>query len=139
MANPDGHHIVEAGGNQPYIQRKNANNTGCNIYPPKDSDATMLGVDLNRNFPFKWACCQGASDDPCSQLYRGPSAGSEDETQAITSKLRSLIPDQRGPGDNDSAPLGATGFYESMHTTAKTNFYPWNYSQNPTPNGADLR
>ncbi len=31
IANPDGHHIVEAGGNSPYYQRKNANYTnGCN-------------------------------------------------------------------------------------------------------------
>src|SRR5947207_3798588 len=64
MANPDGHHIVEAGGGNPYYQRKNANNAdGCSIWPPVNSD--QFGVDLNRNFPFLWGCCGGSTSDPC--------------------------------------------------------------------------
>ncbi|KXN66904.1 peptidase M14, carboxypeptidase A, partial [Conidiobolus coronatus NRRL 28638] len=40
------------------------------------------GVDLNRNFPFRWGG-PGASTSPISDTYRGESAGSELETQAI--------------------------------------------------------
>src|SRR6476469_7345346 len=33
MLNPDGHHVVEQGGNMPFSQRKNLDNAnGCSIY-----------------------------------------------------------------------------------------------------------
>lgn len=42
------------------------------------------GVDLNRNYGFQWGYnSMGSSDDPSSELYRGPSAFSEPETQAV--------------------------------------------------------
>ena len=58
--NPDGHHIVEAGGggNSPYMYRKNGNNVGgegCS-WPPTAFD--HFGVDNNRNFPFQWGLLQ---------------------------------------------------------------------------------
>ncbi|HST03401.1 MAG TPA: M14 family zinc carboxypeptidase [Chloroflexia bacterium] len=136
VASPDSHHIAEAGGDQPLLQRKNANTTGCSTFNPNGDNT--FGVDLNRNFPFEWACCQGASDDPCSQLYRGPSAGSENETQAIVTTLKSLIPDQRGPANTDPAPLLTTGIVESLHSFAKINFYPWNFLADFSPNHTDL-
>ena len=41
------------------------------------------GVDLNRNFPYKWGYDnEGSSDQPTDETYRGPSPGSEPETQA---------------------------------------------------------
>ncbi|KXN66908.1 Zn-dependent exopeptidase, partial [Conidiobolus coronatus NRRL 28638] len=45
------------------------------------------GVDINRNFPYKWGG-PGASEDPYEIDYRGPSAGSELETKAITSYFK---------------------------------------------------
>src|SRR3990172_2758111 len=52
--------------------RKNRrNNGGC------------FGVDLNRNYPYGWGYDNGSSNNPCSDTYRGPSAGSEPESQAI--------------------------------------------------------
>ncbi|WP_340381069.1 M14 family zinc carboxypeptidase [Streptomyces sp. SS7] len=42
------------------------------------------GVDLNRNFPYKWGYDdEGSSPNPTSQTYRGASAGSEPETKAL--------------------------------------------------------
>jgi len=41
------------------------------------------GVDLNANFPFYWDEINIMRDRPRSELYRGPSAGSENETQAL--------------------------------------------------------
>jgi carboxypeptidase T len=139
MLNPDGHHIVEAGGggSNPYWQRKNANNTnGCTTWPP--TSGTQFGVDLNRNFPFLWGCCGGSSTAACSQTYRGSSAGSEIETQSVTAKIRELIPDQRGPNNSDPAPITTTGVYQNMHTVAELNLYPWGWTTSPAPNGADL-
>jgi len=39
------------------------------------------GVDINRNYPYKWGACNGSSGSTGSQTYRGESAGSEPETQ----------------------------------------------------------
>jgi hypothetical protein len=139
MFNPDGHHIVEAGGggSNPYWQRKNANNTnGCTVWPPTSS--SQFGVDLNRNFPFMWGCCGGSSTSPCTQTYRGSAAGSEIESQAVIAKIRELIPDQRGPNINDAAPITTTGVYQNMHTVAELNLYPWGQTSSPAPNSADL-
>ncbi len=134
MLNPDGHHMVEAGGNNPYLQRKNGDRTYCTGWPPPG-----IGIDLNRNFTFLWACCGGSSGSPCSETYRGPSAGSEEETQAVMNKVRELIPDQRGPNINDPAPITTTGVYQNMHSNASLNLYPWGMSgYSNAPNHADL-
>ena len=42
------------------------------------------GVDLNRNFGYMWGYDdEGSSPDPYSETYRGASAFSEPETQAL--------------------------------------------------------
>ena len=40
------------------------------------------GVDNNRNYPYMWVG-DGSSGNPCDDDYRGPSAGSEPENQAL--------------------------------------------------------
>ncbi|MET9446498.1 M14 family metallopeptidase [Streptomyces cinerochromogenes] len=46
--------------------------------------STGDGVDLNRNFAFKWGYDdEGSSPNPTSQTYRGASPGSEPETRAL--------------------------------------------------------
>jgi hypothetical protein len=137
--NPDGHHIVEAGGggNSPYYYRKNGNNVGgggCS-WPPTAFD--HFGVDNNRNFPFHWGCCNGSSGAVCDQTYRGTSAGSDPETMAIFNMIRTLVPDQRGPGDTDPAPITATGVYQNIHTDAAVNLYTWGWSSTQMPNYAE--
>lgn len=42
------------------------------------------GVDVNRNYPYAWNTCNGSSGSTSSDTYRGPSAGSEPETKAVT-------------------------------------------------------
>jgi carboxypeptidase T len=142
MVNPDGHHMVEFGGNNPISigQRKNANYTnGCTTWSTGDN-GSQLGTDNNRNFPFLWGCCGGSSTAACSQTYRGSSSGSDPETQAIVNKLRSLIPDQRGAAITDAAPITTTGVYQSMHSSASLNLFPWGFQTTPhAPNDADLR
>jgi hypothetical protein len=140
MLNPDGHHIVESGGGgqSPYYQRKNANNTnGCTTWPP--SAFSQFGTDNNRNFPFMWNCCGGSSSAPCDQTYHGTGGGSDPETQASVTQVRLLIPDQRGPNINDPAPLTATGVLMDMHSNASLNLYPWGFTGSPSPNNAELQ
>jgi hypothetical protein len=46
------------------------------------------GVDCNRNFTYQWGYDnQGSSPTPSAETYRGPSAGSEPETQAMMNFL----------------------------------------------------
>ncbi|MDH6625445.1 murein tripeptide amidase MpaA [Streptomyces sp. LBL] len=46
--------------------------------------STGDGVDLNRNFPYKWGYDdEGSSPTPTSETYRGAAPGSEPETQAL--------------------------------------------------------
>ncbi|MFA8450821.1 MAG: M14 family metallopeptidase [Bacteroidales bacterium] len=49
----------------------------------KNADGS-LGIDLNRNYPYQWAFDnKGSSDRPGSETYRGESAASEAEVQAV--------------------------------------------------------
>jgi hypothetical protein len=46
--------------------------------------STGDGVDLNRNFAYKWGYDdEGSSPNPTSQTYRGPGPNSEPETKAL--------------------------------------------------------
>lgn len=66
------------------------------------------GVDLGRNFPIEWT--SGGSNDPESNFYRGPSAGSEPETQAIMT-LATHYPNAIAALDHhNSAGLSSQGF-----------------------------
>ncbi|KAI9012343.1 hypothetical protein DFJ74DRAFT_734274 [Hyaloraphidium curvatum] len=76
--NPDGYTYAHKGSGQ-RLWRKNRRSNGLGSY----------GVDLNRNFPVHWGET-GSSSLPFSEIYQGPSAGSEPETQAIMSFSRSL-------------------------------------------------
>ncbi len=51
------------------------------------------GVDLNRNYPYQWGYDdEGSSPDPYDETYRGPSAGSEPETQTVMNLIDSIDP-----------------------------------------------
>ncbi|KAG7173136.1 carboxypeptidase B-like isoform X2 [Homarus americanus] len=69
MANPDGY--VHTWTNN-RLWRKNRRN---------NPDSSCDGVDLNRNWDFDYGV--GASPHPCGETYRGTSAFSEPETQAL--------------------------------------------------------
>ncbi len=76
IVNPDGYEynrsIAPNGGG---MQRKNMRNT-CN--------GSADGIDPNRNYDYMWGLDnQGSSPDPCNETYRGTSAFSEPETQAV--------------------------------------------------------
>ena len=77
VANPDGYDWTFEPGQR--LWRKNLrDNTGDGVITPGD------GVDLNRNYPTKWGYDnEGSSPSPASETYRGPSPGSEPETQAL--------------------------------------------------------
>jgi carboxypeptidase T len=136
VINPDGRKIVEGGGNSPYYQRKNANNTrGSCADPPTSSD--QYGVDLNRNATFHWGGV-GSSTSACTQTYRGVSAASEPETASAQALFNSLFADRRGNAITDAAPATTTGTFMTYHSYAGLVLYPWSDNNSPAPNGAKL-
>ena len=78
MVNPDGvHAFLEL---SMYAGRKNGRDTdGDGHYAAGD------GVDLNRNYPFRWHGLGeiGSRSPPRDDWYRGPAPASEPETQAM--------------------------------------------------------
>jgi carboxypeptidase T len=52
----------------------------------RESDWQSGGIDLNRNYGYKWGIKDsGSSPNECAEDYRGASAFSEPETQAVKS------------------------------------------------------
>lgn len=77
-ANPDGYdYTFKSADNR--LWRKNLRDVnGDGVISTGD------GVDLNRNFPYKWGYDdEGSSPNPTSQTYRGASPASEPETRAL--------------------------------------------------------
>lgn len=117
LLNPDGHRKVEQGLNW----RKNTR-----MYPGQDE--SNKGVDLNRNYAFRWnncgvtplektTKCRGNSTDPGSVSYIGPGPFSEQETQAV----RNLV--------NDTSKVDGFAFSLSWHSYGGEILYPWHYTE----------
>lgn len=70
MLNVDGNNIVWTQNNW---WRKNG----------RANNNKVFGVDINRNYPFRWNTCNGSSGSATSDTYRGDKPGSEPETQAL--------------------------------------------------------
>ncbi len=111
VVNPDGSVYNEV--NSPSgggMWRKNRRDNGDGTY----------GVDPNRNYTYMWGYDDiGSSPDPGSAVYRGPSAGSELEIQAMMSFINSR--DIRT--------------HDTIHTYGNLTLIPWGYISTPTPDG----
>ncbi|SDY94572.1 Immune inhibitor A peptidase M6 [Micromonospora pattaloongensis] len=84
VANPDGYDFTFTPGNR--LWRKNLrDNNGDGQITGGD------GVDLNRNFGYKWGYDnEGSSPDPSSETYRGAGPSSEPETKALDGLFRRI-------------------------------------------------
>lgn len=104
VANPDGAVYVA---NEDSSWRKNRRDNG---------DGTF-GVDLNRNFGYEWGLDIGSSGDTGDETYRGTSAFSEPETQAIRDFIL------------------AHDFVASIayHSYSNLILYPWGYTSSACP------
>ncbi|KAI2470219.1 hypothetical protein F4781DRAFT_430633 [Annulohypoxylon bovei var. microspora] len=62
-----------------------------NRQPPPPGDQSCIGRDINRNWEFAWdANPQGASTNPCSEVYRGEAPSDAPETQGLDKLVRQL-------------------------------------------------
>ncbi|MBX7046054.1 MAG: immune inhibitor A [Ignavibacteria bacterium] len=83
VVNPDGY---------AYNQQTNPNGGGS-WRKNRRNNGSCFGVDLNRNYSFGWGYDNsGSSPDPCSDTYRGPSANSEPESQAVKNLIDAILP-----------------------------------------------
>jgi carboxypeptidase A2 len=89
----------------------------------KPSSANCYGVDLNRNFDFRWGN-DGVSFLPCDETYCGPSGGSEPETQAVSAELVRV-----------GSTLGAT---VTLHAYGNMWMFPWGNTVNYDGRQCDL-
>ena len=142
LVNPDGHRMVEKGaeaghGSRPWRWRKNARAGASCSWPPADGDS--FGVDLNRNFPYRWGLLEGVggAGDPCNSHYRGIQGGSEPETQALMSLISALIPDKRSSPDG-VAPDDTAGLFIQLHSPLRTVAWPWANTSEASANAAGL-
>ncbi|MER7518771.1 M14 family zinc carboxypeptidase [Streptomyces sp. NPDC126499] len=77
-ANPDGYDFTHADPANRQWRKNLRDNDGDGRVRPGD------GVDLNRNFAYKWGYDdEGSSPDPADETYRGPGPMSEPETRAL--------------------------------------------------------
>lgn len=100
MVNPDGaEYDITSGTYRSWRKNRTPNNDGT------------YGVDLNRNYGFGWGG-GGTSTSPNSDIYRGPQAFSEPESQAIKNFVESH--------ENITILL-------SFHTYSQLILYPWGH------------
>jgi carboxypeptidase T len=118
VVNPDGYARNQAtdpaGGG---LWRKNArDNDGDGIWLESGE-----GVDLNRNFGYRWGYDNvGSSGIAANETYRGPAAFSEPETAVQRDLITALAP--------------ATGI--SFHTYGGYFLHPWGYVAQAAPDSA---
>lgn len=107
IVNPDGYEFTYAAGGDRYWRKNRRNNSG-----------SCEGVDLNRNWDIDWNGGDSTSTSTCSDVYVGPSAFSEPETQA----MRSLI---------ESLPNFVT--HIDFHSYSQLVLKAWGYTSDPHP------
>lgn len=131
QGNPDGRKVSE-GQNFP-SQRKNRNANHC--------ASGNRGVDMNRNFEFMWNQGTGSSGNECSDSYRGTSAVSEPENEAINNYIDTIFDDNRGENLSDPAPLTTSGVYIDLHSYSNLILWPYGFSDTSpqSPNHTQLQ
>jgi hypothetical protein len=79
-----------------------------------------VGVDPNRNFGFKWGCCDGSSGDPADETYRGWAAWVAPEVRAYRDFIRSRV-----VGGRQQIRVAI-----SWHTSSELVLWPYGYTTN---------
>jgi carboxypeptidase T len=113
--NPDGYEYNrQTNPNGGGTWRKNRRNNGGGCY----------GIDLNRNFSYKWGYDNiGSSNNPCSDTYRGTGPFSEPEALAVSN----LAIEKK------------YGTHFNMHTYGGYILFPWGYIDAETPDSLNYR
>jgi carboxypeptidase T len=116
MVNPDGHVQAEKG----QSWRKNTHHDHGGEVAIEDRG--YYGTDLNRNYGYKWGG-SGASANATDETYRGKSAFSEPETQAV----RDFMLSHKN-----------IKMLMSYHSFSNLILWPYGWTNSPTPDAAKL-
>ncbi|RKY95973.1 MAG: hypothetical protein DRQ13_06375 [Ignavibacteriae bacterium] len=112
--NPDGYEY----------NRQNDPNGGGMWRKNRRNNGGSYGVDMNRNFGYKWGYDNnGSSPNPSDNTYRGPAPFSEPEAQAV----------------RDLAILHNYGTHFNMHSWQDAYLYPWGYINLQCPDSSTYR
>jgi len=87
----------------------------------QNAGSICRGCDPNRNFPFQFGG-EGTSSNPCSDIFKGPSALSETETKALHDYITGL--------QTRNVNLQA---YISFHSYGQLWLLPWGYTAGAYP------
>jgi hypothetical protein len=121
--NPDGHEYAFTGENSQnsydhlWWRKNKRDNNDNGIFETGGYGSGYDGVDLNRNFGYKWGDDNGSSGNMYDATYRGTAPFSEPESQAI----RDFVIDH-----NFIINL-------SFHSHSRLWLYPWGYADLTTP------
>uniref|UniRef100_A0A671V1H5 Carboxypeptidase A1 n=1 Tax=Sparus aurata TaxID=8175 RepID=A0A671V1H5_SPAAU len=110
MTNPDGFAYTQTNNRMWRKTRKPNPGSSC------------VGVDPNRNWDAGFGE-PGASNNPCSETYRGPRANSESEVKSIVDFVRSH---------------GNLKSFISIHSYSQMLLYPYGYTSTPAKDQAEL-
>ena len=88
-----------------------------------NAGSTHRGIDLNRNYGYRWGCCGGSSGSTASPTYRGKAAFSAVETQVV----RDFILSRRVDG-RQQIKLAIT-----FHTAGEQILWPYGYTKTDVP------
>lgn len=114
MVNPDGYEYSHTANRLWRKTRSTNEGSGC------------FGTDPNRNFAYKWDVAISVSNDPCSDLFRGPRPEVEKEVVIISNLLR--------------ANAQSIKMYITVHSHGNYLLYPFGYDYNiPNVNTAKLQ
>jgi hypothetical protein len=125
QSNPDGR--AEAETQRSLFRRKNLNR-GTSA---SSCGSGQYGVDLNRNFPFRWGLNSGSSSNECAQTYRGTAPASEPEVQAILNYCLDIFPEGQRKADpisQQQQPYNVEttmGVFLDIHSFGEFMIWPW--------------
>ncbi|PSN61179.1 carboxypeptidase-like protein A1 precursor [Corynespora cassiicola Philippines] len=85
------------------------------------SGNSCVGRDINRNWPYQWNVPGGASTNPCSETYKGVSAGDSPENRGLVAQVNRLR-DGRG-----------IRLYLDVHSYGQYILWPYGYNCNIRP------
>ncbi|GLW92920.1 M14 family metallopeptidase [Actinokineospora globicatena] len=90
-----------------------------------NSGSSNVGTDLNRNWDYKWGCCNGSSGTTSSETYRGPSAASSPEVKALQNFVGSRV-----VGGKQQISVGI-----DFHTYSELVLWPYGWTYDDTAPG----
>jgi hypothetical protein len=111
--NPDGF-VYDLTGTPYRAWRKNRQPNGTSRY---------IGTDLNRNYDYRWGCCNGSSTATSSPTYRGSRPWSAPETRV----LRDFVNSRRIGG------IQQIRAHITIHTNGELILWPYGYTKRDIP------